>query len=168
MYSHTHTHICNHVCCYSTNRVRRRPQGHQGPSTCASFVSLRPPQPAAFENAVSLFFVLVETPLEIRTVLDAYHFFEIRKKIIARVSRLRRREIQRPSIELVKNENAKHRALVLCALVDERTPEGEGARSIIRKAPDERALDSKKKKFVFRIFLRFSSFLFQNERMNFF
>jgi hypothetical protein len=28
--THLHKH---HVCCYSTNRVRRRPQGHQGSGT---------------------------------------------------------------------------------------------------------------------------------------
>jgi hypothetical protein len=35
--THLHKH---HVCCYSTNRVRRRPQGHQGSgvySTARSF-----------------------------------------------------------------------------------------------------------------------------------
>ena len=31
---HLHFNINNNVCCYSTNRVRRRPQGHQGSSTC--------------------------------------------------------------------------------------------------------------------------------------
>jgi hypothetical protein len=31
---HQHFYINNNVCCYSTNRVRRRPQGHQGSSTC--------------------------------------------------------------------------------------------------------------------------------------
>ncbi len=33
LFSHTHTYkyiYTNNVCCYSTNRVRRRPQGHQG------------------------------------------------------------------------------------------------------------------------------------------
>ena len=34
--THLHKH---HVCCYSTNRVRRRPQGHQGSGT--NFVSHR-------------------------------------------------------------------------------------------------------------------------------
>ena len=30
-HTHTHTtHLHHHVCCHSTNRVRRRPQGHQG------------------------------------------------------------------------------------------------------------------------------------------
>ena len=39
---HTHnTRIYNHVCCYSTNRVRRRPQGHQGPSTSRRIESPR-------------------------------------------------------------------------------------------------------------------------------
>ena len=33
LFSHTHKYkyiYTNNVCCYSTNRVRRRPQGHQG------------------------------------------------------------------------------------------------------------------------------------------
>ena len=32
--------LTNNVCCYSTNRVHRRPQGHQGSGTNALFFSL--------------------------------------------------------------------------------------------------------------------------------
>ena len=43
--SHTslrqHTSTKHHVCCYSTNRVRRRPQGHQGPSTSLRIAAQR-------------------------------------------------------------------------------------------------------------------------------
>ena len=43
--SHTslrhNTSTKHHVCCYSTNRVRRRPQGHQGPSTSLRIASQR-------------------------------------------------------------------------------------------------------------------------------
>ena len=45
-YSHTSlgqviTYLQNNVCRYSTNRVRRRPQGHQGPSTFYFFFIFR-------------------------------------------------------------------------------------------------------------------------------
>ena len=39
-FTHTKTHLLyytHNVCCYSTNRVRRRPQGHQGSGTNAFF-----------------------------------------------------------------------------------------------------------------------------------
>jgi len=42
-FTHTKTHLLyytHNVCCYSTNRVRRRPQGHQGSGTNALFFSL--------------------------------------------------------------------------------------------------------------------------------
>ena len=38
-FTHTKTHLLykHNVCCYSTNRVHRRPQGHQGSGACAFF-----------------------------------------------------------------------------------------------------------------------------------
>jgi hypothetical protein len=47
---HLHVYINNNVCCYSTNRVRRRPQGHQGSSTCL-FLSFSFPDPIRSDRA---------------------------------------------------------------------------------------------------------------------
>ena len=40
IHTHKNTHLLlykHNVCCYSTNRVHRRPQGHQGSGACAFF-----------------------------------------------------------------------------------------------------------------------------------
>ena len=162
----THTTHTSTIMFAATQQMRPSPARPPSPSTCASFVSLR--SALAFENAVSLslFFALVETP---RVTFGGFWilriFFEIRKKIASRAMCIAwRLTDQRPSIELAKNEtrtSSSSRAIVLCA--DERTP-SERDRSSGSTQPD-RAREQrfwKKTSVVFRIFLRFSSFLFQN------
>jgi len=67
---HLHFNINNNVCCYSTNRVRRRPQGHQGSSTCLflSF-SFRDPIRSDRARARARDFVLLKSPFCVSNTL---------------------------------------------------------------------------------------------------